>query len=112
MTDPKLAIEYLKKIQEKYVDGEGLDQVPLPEYYALDDAIEALQKVNAPKKREYKITRSYHNGEMPKHIQELFDEGWQLEKTSEFVPQVQTNQNIYYGYIEYILSKETTDDKG
>ena len=45
MTDAELAIKYLDELKEKYTDGEGFDRHPLPEYYAIEDGIEALHKV-------------------------------------------------------------------
>ena len=40
----EITIEYLKGIQEKYVEGEGYDKHPLPEWYALDNAIKTLEQ--------------------------------------------------------------------
>lgn len=40
----EMTIEYLKGIQEKYVEGEGYERHPLPEWYALEKAIEALEQ--------------------------------------------------------------------
>ena len=39
-----LTIEYLKNIQEGYIEGEGFDRYPLPEWYALNNAIESLEE--------------------------------------------------------------------
>lgn len=39
----EMTIEYLKGIQEKYVEGEGYERHPLPEWYALDNAIKTLE---------------------------------------------------------------------
>lgn len=43
-TEIKIIIEYLKSIQEKYIEGEGYARHPLPEWYALDNAIKALEQ--------------------------------------------------------------------
>lgn len=40
----EITIEYLKGIQEKYVEGEGYERHPLPEWYALEKAIEVLEQ--------------------------------------------------------------------
>lgn len=40
----EMTIEYLKGIQEKYVEGEGYDRHPLPEWWALDNAIKTLEQ--------------------------------------------------------------------
>ena len=40
----KLTIEYLEEMKEKYIEGEGYERHPLPEWYALDKAIEALEQ--------------------------------------------------------------------
>lgn len=39
-----LTIEYLKDMQEGYIEGEGFDRYPLPEWYALNNAIEVLEQ--------------------------------------------------------------------
>ena len=38
-----LALDYLEKMQKTYVDGEGYEAHPLPEWYALEVAIKALE---------------------------------------------------------------------
>jgi len=43
----ELSIIYLKGIMEKYVDGEGGIRSPLPEYYAIECAIRALEQETA-----------------------------------------------------------------
>ena len=40
----EMTIEYLKGIQEKYIEGEGYERHPLPEWYALEKAIEVLEQ--------------------------------------------------------------------
>lgn len=40
----ELAIPYLEDIKESYVEGSGCDQHPLPEYYAIEIAIKAINK--------------------------------------------------------------------
>ena len=42
--EEKLTIDYLKSIQEGCVDGEGFEMHPLPEWYALDKAIELIEQ--------------------------------------------------------------------
>lgn len=42
--EAKLTIEYLKEMQEGYIEGEGYERYPLPEWYALDKAIEAIEQ--------------------------------------------------------------------
>jgi hypothetical protein len=39
-----MTIDYLKEMQESYIEGEGYERHPLPEWYALDKAIEALEQ--------------------------------------------------------------------
>lgn len=39
-----LTLEYLKEMQEKYIEGYGYEAHPLPEWYALDEAIKALEQ--------------------------------------------------------------------
>ena len=40
----ELAIEYLEKIKEDYIDDYGDERCPLPEYYAIEYAIKALEQ--------------------------------------------------------------------
>lgn len=40
----KLTIEYLKGIMDNYVEGYGYESHPLPEYYAIESAIKALEQ--------------------------------------------------------------------
>lgn len=42
--EAKLTIDYLKEMQEEYIEGEGYERHPLPEWYALDKAIEAIEQ--------------------------------------------------------------------
>ena len=39
-----LTLEYLKEMQEEYIEGYGYEAHPLPEWYALDEAIKALEQ--------------------------------------------------------------------
>lgn len=39
-----MTIDYLKEMQESYIEGEGYERHPLPEWYALDMAIKALEQ--------------------------------------------------------------------
>lgn len=39
-----MTIKYLEKMQEEYIEGEGYERHPLPEWYALDIAIKALKQ--------------------------------------------------------------------
>lgn len=40
----ELSIMYLKEVKEEYIEGEGYERHPLPEYYAIENAIEALEQ--------------------------------------------------------------------
>lgn len=40
----ELSITYLEVIKEKYIEGEGYERHPLPEYYAIESAIKALEQ--------------------------------------------------------------------
>lgn len=42
----ELAITYLEEMKEKYIEGEGYEIHPLPEYYTIECAIKALQQNN------------------------------------------------------------------
>lgn len=40
----ELSIEYLEDIQNNYIEGYGYERHPLPEYYAIENAIKALEQ--------------------------------------------------------------------
>ncbi|GEM_PF-4965339 len=40
----ELSIAYLEGMKEEYIEGEGFERYPLPEYYAIEKAIEALKQ--------------------------------------------------------------------
>ena len=42
--EAKITIDYLKEIQEEYIESEGYERHPLPEWYALDKAIENIKQ--------------------------------------------------------------------
>lgn len=42
--EANLTIVYLKEMQEEYIEGEGYERYPLPEWYALDKAIETIEQ--------------------------------------------------------------------
>lgn len=42
--EAKLTVDYLKKMQEEYIEDEGYERHPLPEWYALDKAIELIEQ--------------------------------------------------------------------
>lgn len=44
--DCELSVTYLKEMQEDYIEGEGYERHPLPEYFAIEYAIKALEKTD------------------------------------------------------------------
>ena len=40
--EKELAINYLEEMKENYIEGEGYERHPLPEYYAIETAIKTL----------------------------------------------------------------------
>ena len=40
----ELSIEYLEDIKDNYIEGHGYERHPLPEYYAIENAIKALEQ--------------------------------------------------------------------
>ena len=40
----KITIDYLEGMKEEYIEGEGYERYPLPEWFALDKAIELLEQ--------------------------------------------------------------------
>ena len=49
----ELSITYLEGIKEKYIEGEGYERHPLPEYYAIEMAIKALEQEPIDYKAQY-----------------------------------------------------------
>ena len=61
--------------------------------------------------KKYKVVRSYHHGDTSeKKLQEALDKGWIIEFMSNYAHQESCNDKYYFGYIEYILSKEVKKD--
>lgn len=42
--EKELAISYLEDMKESYIEGNGYERHPLPEYYAIETAIKALNQ--------------------------------------------------------------------
>lgn len=42
--EANLTIDYLKEMKKSYIEGKGYGRHPLPEWYALDKAIEAIEQ--------------------------------------------------------------------
>lgn len=42
--EANITIDYLKEMQEGYIEGEGYERHPLPEWYALDKAIQTIEQ--------------------------------------------------------------------
>ena len=42
--EANMTTDYLKEMQESYIEGEGYERHPLPEWYALDKAIETIEQ--------------------------------------------------------------------
>ena len=42
--EANMTIDYLKEMQEGYIEGEGYERHQLPEWYALDKAIETIEQ--------------------------------------------------------------------
>ena len=40
----ELSIEYLEGIKDNYIEGHGYERHPVPEYYAIENAIKALEQ--------------------------------------------------------------------
>ncbi len=65
-----MTIDYLKEMQEGYIEGEGYERHPLPEWYALDKAIEAIEQTRwipvserLPNDEDYVLV-CYSNGDI------------------------------------------------
>ncbi len=69
--ETKLSIDYLKNMQEEYIEGEGYERHPLPEWYALDYAIKALEQQPCEDAVSRKrIFSAIHNTHLPKKYEE------------------------------------------
>lgn len=44
LDEANITTDYLKEMQEGYIEGEGYERHPLPEWYALDKAIETIEQ--------------------------------------------------------------------
>lgn len=42
----EIAIPYLEEMKERYIEGEGYERHPLPEYYAIETAVKALDELS------------------------------------------------------------------
>jgi len=51
----ELSITYLEGMKEEYIEGEGFERHPLPEYYAIENAIKALEQESILDKIEKEI---------------------------------------------------------
>lgn len=59
-------------------------------------------------REKYKVVRSYDDGKTGEDkLQREFDDGWKFVRASEYVPEATHNGVRRFGYIEYILCKET-----
>lgn len=63
-------------------------------------------------KYEYKVVRSYDDGDYDEPLQRAFEKGYEFVRASEYVPEVTHSGVRRYGYIEYILRKEVDLDNG
>ena len=50
--EANITTDYLKEMQKDYIEGEGYEIHPLPEWYALDVAIKALEQETAKAESE------------------------------------------------------------
>ena len=60
--------------------------------------------------KEFKVVRSYERGDCYSKLQELLNNGWEVEHASEYIPpriatEGRYSKREYFGYIEYILSR-------
>lgn len=79
LNETNMTIKYLKKIQESYIEGEGYGRYPLPEWYALEKAIEAIEQTRwipvterPPKEFESVLVCYESQGGMAQAVSERF----------------------------------------
>lgn len=66
-----LSIEYLESMKEEYIEGEGYERHPLPEYFALELAIKALETQDRLTKMLNKRIMAYAEVEKSKNLNDL-----------------------------------------
>ena len=57
-------------------------------------------------KYEYNVVRTYDDGKYEESLQNLFRQGYEFVRASEYVPMERHNGTTRYGYIEYIVRRE------
>ncbi len=60
--------------------------------------------------KHYKVIRTYNDGCCENELQAAFDDGYEFVRASEYVSDSNHNGRIRYGYIEYILAKEESEE--
>ena len=51
----RMTIPYLEEMKEHYIEGEGYERHPLPEYYAIEAAIKGLDELSRLEDAKVKI---------------------------------------------------------
>ena len=61
--------------------------------------------------KQYKVVRTYDEGSAGNiKLQTAFDDGYEFIRASEYVPEAMHGSTRRYGYIEYILAKEDSQE--
>ena len=60
--------------------------------------------------KKYQVVRTYEKGKEYEDLQKAFMDGYEFVSASEYVPESVRGGLVRYGYIEYILAKETTTE--
>ena len=71
---------------------------------------EMVKKNTGRRMTQYKAVRSYQRGTTQlNELNDAFENGWEFVRASEFIQEVKDPNRTYFGYIEYILKRETTE---
>ena len=82
----ELTITYLEEMKESYIEGYGYERHPLPEYYAIENAIKALEQepfINKPCVSE-KVCEHDKQMVLDKIRAEIEQAEFSLDKSSDF----------------------------
>ena len=60
--------------------------------------------------KHYKVVRTYDDGCYEGKLQAAFDDGYEFVRASEYIHEITHNGRRRYGYIEYILAKEESEE--
>ena len=101
----ELSITYLEGIKEKYIEGEGYERHPLPEYYAIETAIKALEQEPSNISNDGTLTVNVEDGRKISRVLVCGANHWgglyypdeQEPKTGQYEKHIDHTDCIWYG---------------